>query len=134
MKKYRLPNVAAVVFDAVGTLVEPEPSVEDVYSQAACRQGIAISPSAMSERFARSLNVYAQCDQDSPRSDEASERQRWRSIVSACLPGLPDADRAFAELWRHFAQPSSWLVHNDVAPTLDVLVRRGFLIAVASNF
>ena len=38
-------------------------------------------------------------------TDEATERRRWRMIVTGVLPEVAEPDRAFDELWDHFGRP-----------------------------
>jgi putative hydrolase of the HAD superfamily len=40
----------------------------------------------------------------------------------------------FEELWRHFGQPGSWRVFEDVAKAFEGLSSRGFRLGIASNF
>lgn len=128
-------EVDGLILDAVGTLIEPSPPVATMYAEAARRQGVAIDPDEVKRRFHRSFRV----DEDDERlgplgTDEANEHRRWRRIVAAVLPGLPDPDRAFDELWDHFGQPSAWRTFDDVGPALGALRRSGRRVAIASNF
>jgi putative hydrolase of the HAD superfamily len=126
---------SGIVFDAVGTLIEPEPSSTIAYRDAARRQGIELDPELVRDRFYRAL---AADDLNPPHgpltTDESYERIRWRRIVAHCLPEIPDLDRAFSELWEHFARPSSWCVYDDVEPALRAIKRLGKAIWVGSNF
>ena len=45
-----LDGIGAIVFDAVGTLMHPSPSVADVYVAAALRQGIRLDRDVRIER------------------------------------------------------------------------------------
>jgi putative hydrolase of the HAD superfamily len=67
-------------------------------------------------------------------TDEAVEFRRWRRIVGAVLPEVPDPDRAFQELWDHFARPSAWFWFDDVTPALARLQEARIAIGVGSNF
>lgn len=128
-------GINGIVLDAVGTLIEPNSSVSQVYADAAMRQGVAIDRSRVKSRFAAQ---FAQDETDELRgplsTSEDVERRRWRRIVGACLPEVPHPDRAFAELWDHFADAAHWRVFPDVAPTALRLREAGFQLAVASNF
>lgn len=130
-----LIDVDGVVFDAVGTLIEPSPPVPLAYAEAARRQGLDVDPGEIEGRFARFFRV----DEDDERlgplaTDEAGEYRRWRRIVGNVLPDLPDPDRGFAELWAHFGDPSAWRAFADVGPALDALRSAGVGFVVASNF
>ena len=68
------------------------------------------------------------------KTDEARERQRWRKIVAGSIDDVDTTGGTFEELWRHFAEPSSWEFYPDVLNTLKELRAAGFRLAVASNF
>ncbi len=128
-------GIDGIVFDAVGTLIQPEPSVASAYTAAASRQGIELDRDEVRARF----RVHFQSDgvdagQGTFSTDEATERRRWRQIVAGVLPELPDPERAFEELWDHFSDPSSWRCFPDVAPALGVLRQQGVSLCVGSNF
>jgi putative hydrolase of the HAD superfamily len=128
-------GIRGIVFDAVGTLIKPVPSVAEAYTAAAGRQGVALDPEEVRARF----QVHFQSDvvhakQGVLSTDEATERRRWRMIVTGVLPEVADPDRAFDELWDHFSQPDSWRCYPDVAPVLDALAAQGISVCVGSNF
>ena len=131
----RWNEIQGIVFDAVGTLIEPSPSVAMVYAQAAARQGIDVELHDVKDRFHRYFRNDEIDDLRGPlATDEILERRRWRRIVSNVLPDLPDADRGFEELWEHFGSPSSWRLFDDVANAMELLEGAGFPIRIASNF
>jgi putative hydrolase of the HAD superfamily len=128
-------GIEGIVFDAVGTLIKPDPSVAAAYTAAARRQGVELSLEEVRARF----QVHFQSDevhgeQGVLSTDEATERRRWRQIVAGVLPELADPDRAFDELWDHFSSPASWRCFPDVAPTLKALKQMGVSLCVGSNF
>jgi putative hydrolase of the HAD superfamily len=128
-------GIEAVVLDAVGTLIEPWPSVADVYLAAAHRQGVVLDRSEVRERFRR---YFREDEADEARgplvTDEALEHRRWRRIVGRVLPEVPDPERAFEELWGHFAGPESWRCFRDVGPAVLALGAAGIPVRIASNF
>jgi putative hydrolase of the HAD superfamily len=128
-------GIEGIVFDAVGTLIKPDPSVAAAYTATARRQGVELELEEVRTRFL----VHFQCDevhaeQGVLSTDEATERRRWRRIVSGVLPELTDPDRAFDELWDHFSSPASWRCFPDVAPALIALKQMGVSLCVGSNF
>jgi putative hydrolase of the HAD superfamily len=123
------------VFDAVGTLIRPEPSVAEAYTAAARRQGIELDIGSVKARF----QTHFHSDRvDGPdgflSTDEATEWRRWRQIVSKVLPEIPDPDLAFEELWVHFGQPAMWRPFPDVVATLQGLRELGLEVWIGSNF
>jgi len=130
-----LSGVKGIVLDAVGTLIEPRPSVAEAYAQAAWRQGVTLDLPLVRSRFREQFRTDEIDELHGPlATSEEVEHRRWRRIVSGCLPEVPDPDRAFEELWVHFGEPSSWIVFPDVARALARLVETSFRMCVASNF
>jgi putative hydrolase of the HAD superfamily len=135
LNEFSWEGIDGIVFDAVGTLIDPDPSVADVYTEAARRQGVELDRAVVKARFHR----YFRNDEiDETRgplvTDEATEYRRWRRIVTNVLPEVPFPDRAFFELWDHFGKPESWRCFEDVAPALELLCARQVPIRIASNF
>lgn len=124
-----------IVIDAVGTLMEPVPSVSAVYAAAAAEQGVVLDRDLVRRRFARHFRVDEDDDRAGPMTtDEAREHARWRRIVADVLPEVPQGDRAFATLWAHFARPDAWRVFDDVPEAIRRLANAGLRLAVGSNF
>jgi putative hydrolase of the HAD superfamily len=128
-------GIRGIVFDAVGTLIEPVPSVAETYTSAAQRQGIILDPNDVRARF----NLHFRADgvhahRGLLSTDEETERRRWRMIVAGVLPEVAQPERAFDELWDHFSQPTSWRCFPDVADALDILDNEGISVCVGSNF
>jgi len=128
-------GILGIVFDAVGTLIRPDPSVAEAYAATAARQGVRLQPDVVRSRF----QVHFENDEvrgngGALSTDEATERRRWRKIVMGVLPEIPHADRAFDELWEHFSTPGSWRCFADVAPALRALAAQGLTVCVGSNF
>ncbi len=128
-------GIRGIVFDAVGTLIKPLPSVAEAYTAAARRQGVVLDPEEVRARF----QVHFQSDkvhgeQGALSTDDATERRRWRMIVTGVLPEVAEPERAFDELWDHFGRPESWWCYPDVAAVLDTLADQGISICVGSNF
>lgn len=121
-----------IVFDAVGTLIYPNPSVAGAYHTAAQRFGSRLSEDEISRRFRQAFR-------DSERAggfvtSEAIERERWRSLVTSVLDDIRESEACFEDLFRHFASVDAWKCFPDVAATLTALQAQGFRLAIASNF
>ena len=127
--------IRGIVLDAVGTLIDPRPSVAEAYAEAARLQGVLLDRAEVRDRFRRH---FAHDEVDEIRgplaTDEGVERRRWRRIVGGVLPEVPDPDRAFDELWEHFGRPDAWRAFDDVVPALGRLAAIGLPVRVASNF
>lgn|GEM_PF-155576 len=128
-------RIEMIVLDAVGTLIEPWPSVAEAYARVALKQGVSMTKEDVQARFRTAFQRDDQVENpESLVTDEATEVERWRGIVRSVLPGLPDPDRAFADLWKNFGSPSAWRCYPDVADALDRFGRHGLRLAIASNF
>jgi putative hydrolase of the HAD superfamily len=128
-------HIAGIVFDAVGTLIKPDPSVAVAYTAAARRQGVELEPEEVRARFhAHFQSDGVHGDQGALSTDEETERRRWRTIVSGVLPEIPEPESAFEDLWEHFSRPESWRCFPDVAPALRALKAMGIAVCVGSNF
>lgn len=129
-------EVRWVLFDAVGTLIYPQPSVAEAYGAIARQFGLEIPSGEIATRFKAALaREFCDGGLSRPPTNEDLERARWQRIVAAVLLELPDAShQPFEMLWQHFGEPSSWRLFDDVSPTLAGLAHRGFELAIASNF
>lgn len=124
-----------MVLDAVGTLIEPVPSVSEAYVTSANRQGIALNPDVVRQRFRRAFQYDEFQEGQGPlTTDEPTEFRRWRRVVAEVLPELPDPDLGFAELWEHFGKPTSWRCFPDVPVFLAKARADGLRLRIASNF
>jgi putative hydrolase of the HAD superfamily len=127
-----------IAFDAVGTLIEPEPDVATVYAVAGWRHGSRLSTDDVRSRFRRSFAESTEAclprnDGDVVTSEEL-EVERWRWIVARVLDDVADPQACFQELYEHFARAESWRVFDDAGPALEALQRAGLRLALASNF
>ena len=128
-------NAQAVVFDAVGTLIHADPPAADVYHLVGWEHGSQLSRDEVARRL-RAAFASSEGGAGLVRepTDEPRERHRWRTIVAAVIDDVPDGAAVFHSLWRHFAQPESWRLFDDVAHTLGELAQQGYRLAIASNF
>jgi putative hydrolase of the HAD superfamily len=132
-----------VAFDAVGTLIRPQPPVADVYHRAGRRHGSRLTRDEVARRFREALVQADQPDatgcrcatgSDPLHTCEARESRRWRTIVERVLDDVEQIDPCFAELFAHFGQPSAWGCYPDAGPALASLRAKGLRLAVCSNF
>lgn len=129
------PDVRAVFFDAVGTVIHPEPSAAAVYAAVGSRHGSRLSTAEVRLRFATAFREQEQADRAAGWAvGPAREVERWRTIVAQALPDASDHDACFAELYEHFSLPSAWRLDPELPPTLAGLTSRGLTVGLASNF
>lgn len=118
-----------ILFDAVGTLIYPQPSVRDVYAHYGQNHGATLTAAQIQARFAPAFEK-----QEVTTSNEALERARWQAIVADVFRELPETSALFESLWNHFAQSSHWALYPDVVETWTTLTQRGYTLGIASNF
>ncbi|QDU77119.1 dUMP phosphatase [Bremerella volcania] len=128
--------------DAVGTVIEPSPSVADAYLAAGRAHGMDLDRETIRQRFRQAIAKYSvhaygtlQGSDDPLRTDEKTEVARWRAIVHFVLSPRPEQqDEVFQALWSHFGQADNWRLFEDVSPALSLLHSAGFTLGLASNF
>jgi putative hydrolase of the HAD superfamily len=128
-------SVRLVYFDAVGTLLRPEPPVALIYQRIGQRYGCPRTVEEIHRAFHQAFADQEAYDAaNGYRTNEEREQQRWRAIVSAVLPEAKEAEACFGELWDHFAQPHHWRLEPGSLEVLAHLARQGLQLGLASNF
>jgi len=128
-------SITWILFDAVGTLIYPVPSVADAYWKIGRRFGSRLSAAEVGERFRREFNrMFSHDDSYALASNEQIERERWHQIVERVLDDVRDPEQCFSAVYRHFSHSSAWQLFGDVPETLDRLQREEYRLAIASNF
>src|SRR5262245_7637375 len=122
-----IASLRAVTFDVGGTLLEPWPSVGQVYATVAGEHGFAnLQPEILNRRFADAWQA---------KKDFNHSQAAWRKVVDATFTGLvTDTETFFPELYKRFGQAASWRMFDDVVPCLERLKQRGLMIGIISNW
>lgn len=126
-----------LAFDAVGTVIQAEPDVHQAYFEIGRQYGAQLTIDEVKQRFREAFADRAEtsaADQAALTSSEQGERRFWQQVVSHVLPDVADHAACFEQLYDYFARPEHWRCFPDVGETLAELRRRGFRIALASNF
>lgn len=128
-----MPRIRAWFFDAVGTLIHPEPPAATVYAEVGRRHGSLLDAAVIAARFREAFCIEEEADRQAEwRTSERREVERWRRIVAGVLDDVRDRERCFEELWDHFARPEVWRCNPDAAAVLAG--GDGMVLGVASNF
>src|SRR5262245_12005792 len=94
------PDVRAVFFDAVGTLIHPDPPAAAVYATVARTLDSRLPEAEIAIRFRTAFSRQEALDQSAGwQTSEERERRRWQAIVGEALDDVCDADRCFQELF-----------------------------------
>jgi putative hydrolase of the HAD superfamily len=126
--------VRCVAFDAVGTLIFPEPSVSRVYWSAGQEFGSLQTLDQVRTGFQQVFQDLAAGARGDYSTSEVEEKARWRQIVERVLHDVTDLDACFDMLHAHFGRPDAWRTFPDVAETLQQLADQGLKVVIASNF
>jgi len=130
-------GVDTVVFDVVGTLLEPAPSVSEAYKKSSEKFGVTLSSSEIAKRFSIAWEKQEFLDsQNNPAfaTSRSREYERWQQIVCDVFADSPAAEKIFEDLWIHFGDPSSWQPVEQGCHLLETVRQSGIDVAVASNF
>lgn len=130
-------GVQAVVFDVVGTLVEPAPRVADAYAAAGRRHGVILDPADIDRRFRAAWRRQEQFDAAATPPFATSggrEVARWRAIVGDVFANHPACAAIFADLWDHFGRPQAWQPIPAGVELARGVVDAGIDLVLASNF
>jgi len=118
------------MFDAVGTLLHPDPTAPEVYVHYARRFGAEVDPAIVQRRFSEAMKITW-----GPETSESAERARWQAVVQHVFRELPDAGgELFESLWEHFANAKHWRVAYELEDLWSKLTQLRIQIGIASNF
>jgi putative hydrolase of the HAD superfamily len=127
--------VRAIYFDAVGTLIHPEPPATEVYAAVGRRFGSGLDSATIAELFRTAFADEEQRDWASGlRVSEERELVRWQTIVRRVLHDVAHPQACFQALYQHFSQPAAWRVEPDAASVIGTLTEHGYHLGICSNF
>jgi dihydrofolate synthase/folylpolyglutamate synthase len=121
-------KIRAVTFDIGGTLIEPWPSVGQIYSQVAARHGLHVAAEDLDRQFAAAWRR---------KKNFGYRLSDWSDLVNDTFAGLTDTPPGaafFSDLYATFATAAPWRIFPDVVSCLQLLRRRGLKLGVISNW
>jgi putative hydrolase of the HAD superfamily len=132
-------KVRCVFFDAAGTIIHAEPTVETMYARALNSRGLKVEAERVGDRFASAWQEMREEARSRPPygTDARGAREWWEEVVRRTYePWLEhvDAEEIFEELWQHFAGPRAWRVYGDVIPCFNELEGMGVRLGLISNW
>lgn len=127
----------AVLFDAGGTLVEPDPSFVERFAIICRSLGAPVTPTQVEtvERRLWSEVLKPRSRVPYSSSPEAS-RAFWIWFYGEFLSalGLGGRDDIVEELYRVFSSPQTYRLFPDVRPCLEFLQKKGMVMGIVSNW
>jgi putative hydrolase of the HAD superfamily len=129
--------VPVVVFDVVGTLLEPAPSVAAVYAAVGRRHGLDLAEDVIAQRFREAWKRQEAIDAAAIppfATSRGREAARWRGIVADVFGAAAADEQIFADLWEAFARPAAWRPVAAGRRLIEEARREGREVALASNF
>jgi len=132
-------TIRAISFDVTGTLISC-PRLGDIYSEILGRHGVAVSQDQVAMLFPivwKEFDCSAEFGSDRFATHPDGARGWWRRFVERLceLAGASAPSRfATAELFDHFRRAEPWSIYPEVVETLGELAKRGFRLAVVSNW
>lgn len=127
-------KIRCVAFDAVGTLIYPEPSVSRVYWKIGQKYGSRLDHEQVRSGFHNVFQDLAAGARGDFSTNETEEEERWKEIVRRVLSDVTEIDDCFQELHEYFGLATAWRSFPDVMECLDAIHHQGRTLLVASNF
>lgn len=128
-------NIKWITFDVGGTLLFPNPSVGTIYAEVLSRHGHDGEAAQLEESFMRVWKKEVlRC---MPSVSAESERERWRGVLDRTFSdwaSAVDMDALFEDLWGTFCDAGRWRFPQHTEETLAELRKRGYRLAVLSNW
>jgi putative hydrolase of the HAD superfamily len=132
-------RIRTICFDATGTLFDVRDPVGTTYARLAERFGVLADPLRLADGFRDALRLAPPLAFPGARAGElpAHERRWWRAIVDAAFaaagaPAVPA--ELFEAIFSHYAGGGAWKRYDDTLSALAALRRRGYALAIVSNF
>src|SRR5262245_26789598 len=112
-------GIRAVVFDAVGTLIEPQLAAADGYASVGRRFGRRLPLEEVGQRFRVAFGQEESQDRLLGwKTTPIREVERWQTIVGRVLDDVSDAMGCFRALFDHFGRPEAWKLKPGAAGVL----------------
>ncbi|MFT4177288.1 MAG: HAD family hydrolase [Luteolibacter sp.] len=129
-----------ILLDAAGTLIRTAEPVEEVYARVFGEFGWRADSSRLRAGFRETFAWMADPDFGNYDEGEAAERAWWREVVgkTAETAGIssegPGFEECFETLFAFYARGDAWEPFPEVEEVLESLRRKGWKLALVSNF
>ena len=138
-----LSNHTTILFDAVSTVIYPEPNVYQAYHRHGAEFGSSLTIDQVKSRFQELRQQLFDSELNESQIDVARselvssdqiEFDLWRCLVEHLFTDVDDSMGLFHRLWGHFSLCENWRVYEDVEACWSQLRKQGYQIGIASNF
>lgn len=131
-----ITSVRAITFDAGGTLLEPHPSVGEVYAEVLRSFGVERDPRKLETDF---QEAFSSVSKDTTVLDpNEREKDFWRQVVRRTVEQDPFPaellPEVFVTMWDTFSHGARWRVFDGSHDLLQSLKARGYQLGVISNW
>jgi len=128
-------SIRVVLFDAVGTVLQPSPPVGEAYFLAGREAGSRLTLDQVTQRFRREFSRQFGGERAASQTNDELERRRWREVIAQVFDDVADIDaQLFPRLWRHFGDSRNWRLFADASLAWQTLAAAGYEVGLASNF
>lgn len=133
--------IKAITIDAIGTLVEPRPSVGAIYAKTLSSAG-ALLPQKIEQNLENHFQkIHRNLSAKHALSGitERNEKKFWHQIIQqtleACVPKVTEIQlKAWIRLlWEQLAKPENWDEIPGSRPPIEVLTRCAYPVYIFSN-
>lgn len=131
-----ISTVQAITFDAGGTLLEPYPSVGEVYAEVLLSFGFERDADRLEADFRTAFSSVSK----NPAVLDPNEREKdfWRQVVRKTIEQEPFSPELFPDvfttMWETFSHGTRWRVFDGSHDLLHDLRDRGYRLGVLSNW
>jgi putative hydrolase of the HAD superfamily len=132
-------GIEVVFFDAGDTLLGPHPSFPELFSQVCAERGYDVPPELVvrvqADLAPHLIDLAEDTGVDNPSFSSEASRKFWGYLYKRFLEALAIEDVGLAEALLHrFSTGSSYMLFDDVLPTLRGMHAQGYRLGLISNF
>jgi putative hydrolase of the HAD superfamily len=132
------PAIRAVLFDAGGTILRVNPSVEVVYVETAAAHGVEARPDAIRQGFRAAWRKSLERSRERGyRTSDEILRAEWFEIVRDTFGESAPASRIgplFEDLYERFVSARAWSLAPGTREAVAFLRERGIRVGILSNW
>ncbi|MDD4932789.1 MAG: HAD-IA family hydrolase [Methylacidiphilaceae bacterium] len=132
--------IRVVLFDLVGTILEPAVPAGETYAAAAARHGLQVDPKTVASQFRQALWRHRYRPQATVPSD-GDDRAYWGEIIRESFApalgsglGQEKREAIVEELYEQYGHGSAWRLYPETRRVLADLRGLGLRLGILSNW